>query len=589
MTRLGEPYTLAFCVKSMENNSLKFTLNLSSSLLTLTLVWALLLGTFFASGFYNSDDISYLMGVQALAGERIIPADPLYIGSFRLGVTAFPTIGYVLGGRSIFLAILSTAFYLPILVLITFLITKKLHTEMSALLAAIMVAHFPLFYFYSGTLLPDNPFTVWLGITMLMLLTTWRRQFVLKDSYSAARDWRFVLCGVCLGMTYATKESALVMLAPIGVGMVLFSDRWLSSNTFIQAFYFAAGLVLVLITETLIITSLSGGSVLGALQGDYVLRLSFSQSTDAQNLYEQRIAQQGLYPLERLAFLYKRLSPFLTYLLLPLAVTPVLYVTQCFGSEFKARARLFVWISTVWLFLYLTFGSTNFLRYLPPPIQHQRYFAPVALGLLIMLSGLVGVLIPLLGRLFRPNRLITSFLIILILAPLLFWVKNQLSHFGAQAGQIYRSAETKAFLSAYRDATLDERQLPVIIGHYPSRRLEPLFLAASDALSEQVFLTPTGRELDSSSAPEPPFLLIVPRSEHHFDRTRTRIRERVAKGELLVEPYLLGKYISPAGRFDELRYLLYPLRGKPSELNLDRAPDETGFDLLYIKQANNSQ
>ena len=552
----------------------------------MTMGWALLLGLFFTSGFYNSDDISYLMGIQALAGERIIPIDPIYIGSFRLGVTALPTVGYVLGGSSVFLATLCTIMYLPFIVLIAYLIAKKLHGEGSALFAAVLVANFPLFYFYSGTLLPDNPFTAWLGLTMLVLLSTWDRQVASGDKYSALKDWRFFLCGACLGMTYTVKESALVMFVPIYLGLLLYSRRWFSSKTLVQATYFGLGFGFILITETIVITILSGGSIASALGGDFVFRLSFSQSTDAVRLYEKRIAQQGLYPLERLTFLHDRLAPFLTNLLIPFVVASLLYITQCIGRDFKAKARLFIWMSTVWLFLYLTFGSTNLVQYLPPPIQHQRYFAPVALGSLIMLSGLVGALIPILVRFLRLKNLLINLFVILILSPFAFWIADRLHHFGQQAGQIYRSAETKAFLTAYRDAILDGSNLPVIIGHYPSRRLEPLFLAAIDALPDRVFLTPMGNEITSENAPKPPFLLISPRSKHHFDRTRTLIQERVARGELIMSPYLKGKYLMPAGRFEELSYLLYPLRGKPSVLSGRYAPDATAFNLLYIKEVN---
>lgn len=144
---------------------------------------ALILDFLFYTGYYASDDIGYLSGARAVAGEAVYQPD---LGNARLGVT-FPSafVYWISGGSIAAVAWFHVGYHLG-LVIVTYVLGRLLHGERAGLIAAALVAINPLVYAYAGAVLPDNACSFWLAGSMIAMVVTQQRAPAGEGSRRAA-------------------------------------------------------------------------------------------------------------------------------------------------------------------------------------------------------------------------------------------------------------------------------------------------------------------------------------------------------------------------------------------------------------------
>lgn len=508
--------------------------------IALTLL-ALALNAYFYSGFYMSDDISYLDGIQRLAaGEKLEAAN---IAHTRLALIFPAAFVYWLSG-SLTLTIASFCLYHPVVVGLTVLAGRVAFGRRAAVLSAAMVTLAPVYYFYGGAVLPDNGLSMWLALLLLLVLVT------VKEGASGKLSRRRELClwataGVLTGIAYSAKEPGLIMAVPVAGAIALSCvPRWGWRWSWVAVGGYGLALALMLVIEAL---------VLRATTGEWTFRL-VSGVGNAENVEAllERVNRQGRWPLQRLHFLATRLTPFF----LPFGLLLMIGANAAALFLFRGAARRFTLVAigfSLWPLLYLTLGTTNFTRYLPPPIQHARYYAICVIPALLVTGAVMAHLSDLALRRFSSRRVAW----VVALAPAIvigLWGAALFVKHEPQAGTAYRALQAKSALAAFKDARLLYPKTPVVLSSYLSRRLAPL-LRAHDCKKCPPIVT----EVKAPEAvPERPFLVMMAAKEYKDSLGPTLDKMRKTRA-LHFRRVGHSPYRAPLGRRSELLAGLYPL------------------------------
>jgi 4-amino-4-deoxy-L-arabinose transferase-like glycosyltransferase len=474
---------------------------------------ALLIDFVFYTGFYASDDVSYVDGARGLVEEGDGPAS---LGAVRLGMTVPSGLVYALSGGSVAAIAWFHVLYHLALVVLAFILGRLYHDERTGLFAAALAAMSPIFYVYAGAILPDNPTAVWLGVVMLLLELARRRAADEQPmSARAACAWHFAI-GLLLGFAYACKETGLIMTVPAAACVIAAAPRlrdpvWLRNGIFM-----AAGLIAFLGIEAL---ALRGAT------GEWLLR--FTMVGEAGDILLERMSRQGgSNPIDRFDYaLDRRLLPFApltTWLLLAGAV----------GYLFLRRRRLAPIVFFWWPLLYMTIGSTSFSAYRPSSIQ-TRYYAIVILPAALMTAALI---LALLERWRSWSRTPAWTRGRAAIAALVFALGAVAVHELAvnlpSAGNIYRGRQVRAFAEAYEIARAEYPQYPLVLSNYFGRRMRPLF---DDEPPENVYgLHGTGAAAPRKARPAPPYLLLTTPDELRAKAEAGGLQPDVAAGRLEV-------------------------------------------------------
>lgn len=178
--------------------------------LILILIFALVLRMYFFVGIGFNDDTYYLdFASKIYKGEKFIPPTTLTWG-IRIGVY-YPIVlfwkifGINESSTSIYFILLSLGS-----VFISYLIGKELFNKKVGLIAAFLLAVFPLNIIYATQIGPDIPFQFLSALSVLFLIKSEKNQ---KMVYS-------ILCGLLLGILYLFK-STIILLLPIFLFFVL--------------------------------------------------------------------------------------------------------------------------------------------------------------------------------------------------------------------------------------------------------------------------------------------------------------------------------------------------------------------------------
>lgn len=445
--------------------------------LATAVVVALVLDFVFFTGYYASDDIQYITAGKMLFESGELPPG---IGGLRLGM-AIPTgLAYSIFGDSIAAAAWLHVLYHLVLVLLAFAIGRRVHDERVGLVAAVLAAINPLYYLFAGAVLPDNATSVWLGLTLLLLL---RARDLQTSGLLGGRQalLRYGVIGFVLGVAYSTKETALIMVVPAAICTIAAAPRlrdpvWVRNGAFM-----AGGLVAFLILEMLIIRATSGASV---------MRFAIGQDEGAATHVVQFFEKQGgTNPLERLWFAIVEQLPLVAPLTLwPLLLAAVAYVVV-------PRRNLHLMIFFWWPLVYLTIGTISFTSYAPPPIQ-ARYYAIVMLPAVVMLAAALAeiarrwVAWQRLPERVRGNALLAG-IALLVVVSLCEIVMNLPS-----AGNIYGARTVRQLTRAYEVARDQYPQYPITFNQRYRAKMQLLLTDTPDV------------HVDVEASPAPPFLYI---------------------------------------------------------------------------------
>lgn len=514
---------------------------------------AVVTGLSYYSGFYVSDDISYLRAVDAIArGDEF----GVGLGSARLAFVVPAGIIYATVSGSIFFTILINGLtYFCGIVFFARRVARMLHGPMAAAVAGFVVAFCPLAYRYVGALLPDVALTFWLAAWMSVLVTILTRPSSLVIDRRMA--FLVVLLGVLNGVAYAVKESGLIVAVP---GFLLIARHLGLANlrqVFFAGLLYACGLAAVFLVEFL---------ALWMLTGQLTFRLGIVSSGQWRQHLVDLFERDGFLPQDRLARVYDLLSvtlglPYLVFSVFTVIAYPLV----------KPR-NLVVWWVTVWCFAYLTWGSASLTEYLPPPLV-DRYYILLLPGIAVMAAHILVRAVVLLEHGVRAWNLQW----LPWLAPVLVIVLG-LYEYGTRidkAGNIYRAVHAQSFMYALREANESFGELPVVLSKYTSSRMGPLLRWRCDPdirFSDR-------RRCNYKQPIEVPFVFVAPGAAAFGESPPDVQIDALVKSPFDVT---LHKQIAvPLSRIEQLRYALGPmLNSMPREPKLN----QSGSYAVYLVQ-----
>ena len=425
-------------------NQIKSSFSLPIVVIPIVLSFAI--SSWAAAGYYASDDMTYLRTiVRFFSGESL----DISLGALRYPLI-FPAALVHLVTGSPFLSICFGVVYHPLLVFIAYQISLRVAGVAVAFLSSLLVAVCPLVYLYSGTLLPDVPQAFWTSLWLLLLLSALR-----AENFRTACLLVF-LTALSNGVAYWTKESGLLLALP-GVLFSFFGRAAPLNQRLKLVAIYACGLLSMFLAELLIIRIMTD---------TWAWRLGVvSQPENAQGILN-KIKLQGLMPAERFGHWYQALSAVI-------GEAAIWLVGFCLLLYPFIKGRsLLVWFTNLWLFSYLTFGSTSFTRYLPPSIQ-DRYYVCLVVPLAVMLSHTFWVLALYLWTLIsrKKNVLIPFSLLVLVS---LFFGSHRYFVLRDDIGFVYRSREVKSFLTGLEIAKREFSEFPLFLSPYLRKRMRPL-------------------------------------------------------------------------------------------------------------------
>jgi|GEM_PF-4420774 len=320
--------------------------------LLVVLLFSSALDLYFFTGFFSSDDCTYFASAKLLAEQG--GYSNLSPGAQRLPIVGWAALVILIGGANIQIVAGSFIFFHQLLNLLTFWLVKRFADTRAALLAAFVLATFPLLIQYSTMLLPDLEQTC--GYMLAFLFYTLWRDNLEKRPLLA---WlAFLAAGVGVGVSYMIKESALVLLPFFFVAWLTSINRARILFSLVQGAAFAVGFFAMLYGEYL---------VLSHFAGEPFLRLGWT-TKDVQGAVMTSVSKYGADPFERLGWVAKRLNNYVWPHYLKISIGAAMLVFPML----KPR-RWALWLLPIWVFAFQVWGTMNFQHYVPPTIQ-ARYF-----------------------------------------------------------------------------------------------------------------------------------------------------------------------------------------------------------------------
>lgn len=404
---------------------------------------ALVIGGYFFTGLYGSDDLQYVAGAIGLGGD--IPAYAT-LGGGRYTVTVPLRLFLELGGGDPQLAVVGfTAVYLAI-VLGAYLLIAQIHNKATAFVAAALIAANPLLFIYSGAVLPDNILAMSFACAVI-LLARWG----FGSDTRRTRGWLLVLVGVFAGLCYVTKEASLIFFPPLCVYTVLVAIarggiRELAAAVAIGLL----GFCVVLAVDM---------ALSAYLFGHPFSRLTYAAELDLVVGVRHFMEKQGTYPWERFGTVWDQL--WVSWPAVIVYLIGALYLIQLRGSvrAFLLSMDGVIALSVAWTFGYLTWGSVSFREYIGVPLQ-ERYYAPCALLLCILMARAV---VEFVERHLAGREWVARIGLALLVGWQVLWPLER-------AGNIYRAAEHREFRAAIASQRLLSPGTPIFVDHYFNMR-----------------------------------------------------------------------------------------------------------------------
>ena len=353
-------------------------------LLSLCLIFVDLL---FFTGFYSSDDASYWGSIFRLSSGALPP--PSLVG-YRLSTTLPAALIYSFS-QSFFLTTASYILYHLGIAFIAYFLGSLLFSYHLGLLSFFLISFYPGFYIYAGAVLPDLPQAFWLGLSLFFILFYQKKQNIFSD-----RSLYFlVFCsGLETGIAYGAKISGIIFVVPLGLSLLCIHYKEYK-KLFISGLFLMLGVFSYVALEFIIFYSYHGSLQLQM----------FSLSTHSDH-YLEKMHAQGFYPWERFNYFWYRIEnskgkKFWLFFFFSSFLTPLF--TRKNKENFLSSCILS--FSFIFVFIYLTFGSTNFSQYRPPSIQ-ARYYAPCILPGVLLFSWFLFLLKNFLQLYFPKKRVI---------------------------------------------------------------------------------------------------------------------------------------------------------------------------------------
>ena len=398
-----------------------------------------LVGGYYFTGLYGSDDLQYVAGALGLGGS--VP-EYATLGGGRYTVTAPLRLFLSLAGGDLQLAVAGfTLLYIASAFVVYALVASFAGRRVAAIAGVLVIAN-PLLFIYSGAVLPDNILAASFTCSVLLLA-----RWCYGADTERAKAKLLVLVGVSAGLCYVTKEASLVFLLPLCVYTAYSANRdggWWRLGASVALGL--AGFVIVLAMDMAISTYTFGHPF---------ARLAYASELDLVDGLRSFMDRQGTYPWERLKTVWDQIWSSWPGVVIYLAAAVYLAVIRGSFASFVRSADGVVALSAAWTFAYLTWGSVSLREYIGVPIQ-ERYFAPVAVLLCVLLARAAG-------ELHKRHSGGSSWPAVVGLALLVGW---QVTWPLERAGNIYRAVEHRELSALVVAQKLSSPSVPIFVDRY---------------------------------------------------------------------------------------------------------------------------
>lgn len=320
-------------------------------LLGLIVLLALALRVGWYTGPIGSDDNSYCIGAYETYDGAYHPADNYW--KTRYGMLLPMAAFYTVFGPGEFSGALWPMLCSLGAVIVCFLLGKSFIDEQTGLLAALLLAFYPLDIHYSGLILPDVPLSFLMAASVLVFLHANR-----SEKHASLL---FFVSGLLLAVAYSCRSMAVILLPFFLVYIVFFERKFRWSYTL-----FAAGFLVVILSECA-----------------YFLSEGLSPLHNFNLNIEKTISghTSGRYPMNQAYYavaVFRNLTVFGAYFFLFLPA-------MVFSLVKRQRGPL---IFLVWAGIILIVLQFGFVSVFPPlPILKVRKFLNFATVPLIMLAA----------------------------------------------------------------------------------------------------------------------------------------------------------------------------------------------------------
>jgi len=181
---------------------------------------------FFSTDCYYWDELVYLQHAEILSGK----VDNYNEMDFRP-----PLLPMVISGAYVFwhnplIANILVSVFASVSILFIYLVGKEMFDSKTGLIAAVLLAFWPIHIYFSKTLLVH---TTAMFFALLFL-------FFLKKGEQRNNGWFFGLAGAFAGLSILTRFTYLILIPLIGVDFLLFRKRYNLKNIFFGAGGFSA-------------------------------------------------------------------------------------------------------------------------------------------------------------------------------------------------------------------------------------------------------------------------------------------------------------------------------------------------------------
>jgi 4-amino-4-deoxy-L-arabinose transferase-like glycosyltransferase len=481
--------------------------------LVLILGGAALLRLVFFTGYHGYDDVYYIQRALELSGGTANP--PMTHLAARIGLVGPTALFY----RAFGVTPLTTSAF-PLLcsllgVFAAFTLGQRLYGTHSGLIAALLLALFPMDVIFASTLFPTEPMMLFGGVGLGCFILAERER----------RPVLYLASGLSLGLAALAHEAALmiVMVYPIYVFVVARPVR--------AQFIAAVGLALTLALDPLIH---------GAM-GNPWARISLSSGTDVVQGTEAEVAYRGVNAWW-LAEPAVRLFVERTFGLFSWLLTPIVILRLWRPADQTDRSlALTVAVGYLWL-AYGTVSPTGYA----PLARLPRYIAPLVLPAMWLLGHELAERVRPRARIVMLSALATSSVLCLMLDSGNALVPYEqlravLAHAQPKQVAIESALEfpllfAERFHPRYRLAKLDENAAPP---------RDSVVVVTSDAARERVQAL-QGAELLARIAPPETFYVRLLRSSFAIAILRaTRPPSRFETYARKTQPWALWAYRVP--------------------------------------------
>src|SRR3989344_7303202 len=214
--------------------------------LLLIVIFALALRLYFFVGLNWSDDVAYVsIANEILAGNY----HPTYPNAMRLMIVYPIAFFYLLFGIGTFSAVLYPLLTSLLSIVLIFYFGKKLFNEKIALLAALLLAFYPLDVNYSTWAMGDVPLSFFASFSVLLFIFV--EYYKNKISKNKSR-LLLLFSGIFLGASYLIK---LLGLLPLLFFLTFIAIKFITTRKFNKNYFFILfGFLIVFLTESLLYT-----------------------------------------------------------------------------------------------------------------------------------------------------------------------------------------------------------------------------------------------------------------------------------------------------------------------------------------------